>query len=170
MINCIENNKLPTAYFQVCTWPILAIFSRLPILAIIMIIIKWRICLNCAKNTTTTVRSKVSRRPKPFPPENLHCLLVASYLGGGRLWLFIFIRAYSFIHRVRAWKDAVSRCGAHAQQIFATTYTILPPSPQSSLPWSMIIVGRNHDYQYLDTSGVTEGHRNQYGVSKQKLL
>ena len=111
----------------------------------------WRICLNCAKNTTMycgpTVRSKVPRRPKPFPPQNLHCLLVAGYLDGGRLWLFIFIRAYSFIHRVRAWKDAVSRCAAHAHQIFATTYTILPP--QSSLPWSMIIVGRNHQYFWI---------------------
>ena len=38
----------------------------------------------------------------------LHCLVIFSYLRVGRLWLFIFIRAYSFIHRVRAWKDAVS--------------------------------------------------------------
>ena len=71
----------------------------------------------------STVRSKVPRRPQPFPPQNLHCLLLPGYLDGGTLWLFIFIRAYSFIHRVRAWKDAVSRCPAHAHQIFPA----LPP-------------------------------------------
>ena len=76
-----------------------------------------------SKYPGSTVRSKVPRRPQPFPPQNLHCLLLPGYLDGGTLWLFIFIRAYSFIHRVPAWKDAVSRCPAHAHQIFAA----LPP-------------------------------------------
>ena len=70
-----------------------------------------------------TVRSKVPRRPKPFPPQNLHCFF-SPWLLGRRQIMVVYIHPRVFIYSSCS---CLKRCcypgPAHAHQILA----VLPP-------------------------------------------